>query len=69
MASDINKVRHVREVDSIMGGPNINSFLAIKGWILLNSTTQSATGDSGPYSWPVCQVGWIGEGEPQIPSA
>ena len=71
--ADINKVRHVVEVDPNLWHADrsneVNDYLAIEGWILLNVGTQSATGDSGPHSWSYFVLGWTGEGEPPIPAA
>ncbi len=71
MVDDINKVRRVVEVDPNVwaseGSSDVNDYLDIDGWILLNTGTHSAKGDSGPYSWIYYSVGWIGDGEPQVP--
>ena len=63
-------VTHVEEVDPnvIVGGRsnNVNDYLSI-GWILLNTGTNAATGDSGPYSWVYYSLGWVGHGSPTFP--
>ena len=73
MAPNINKVRYVIQVDPNLWhhdqSNEINDYLAIDGWILLNTATEASTGDSGPHSWIYYSVGWIGEGEPKIPPA
>lgn len=67
------RVRHVEEIDpNLYHGDRsneVNDYLSIQGWILLNVGTHTARGDNGPYSWVYYSVGWIGEGEPQFPAA
>ena len=71
MAEDINKVRHVIEIDPHWAGRDrsseVNDYLSLEGWILLSTAKHSGTGDSGDYSWVSYVVGWIGEGDPNIP--
>jgi len=71
MAEEINKVRHIEEIDPTMHyssrSGEVNDYLSLDGWILLNTGTRASTGDSGPYSWIYYSIGWIGEGEPNIP--
>ena len=75
MGNEINRVKYVQEVDpNITHGPsgpssNVNDYLSIEGWILLETGKHASTGDSGPYSSVYYVVGWIGEGEPEIPPA
>ena len=70
----LSRVRHVEEVFSyVQGGPRehtnkVNDYLNIEGWILLNTGTQAGRGDNGPYAAVYYSLGWIGEGEPQIPN-
>ena len=68
-----HQVKHVIEVDpSLMPrghSEEVNDFLAIPGWVLLNTGTVATRGDNGPASHIYYAVGWIGEGEPQIPEA
>jgi hypothetical protein len=66
------RVRHIEKIDpNLWRGDRsneVNDYLS-NGWILLNTGTEASTGDSGPYSWVYYVVGWIGEGEPEVPLA
>lgn len=62
----IHDVKHVVEA-SDSSGLEVNDYLAIDGWVLLEVTKQTNEGDAGPYSYPVYSVGWIGNGEPVHP--
>jgi len=70
---DINRVRHVEEVDPKEWFPDksneVNDYLSAGGWILLNTATRATTGDSGAVSRVVYSVGWIFPGDPTIPPA
>lgn len=68
----LNRVRHVVEVKPARLGEwprgnsrKINDYQSIDGWVLLETETADQGYTGGPYAY--FWVGWIGEGEPQIP--
>ena len=69
----INRVSHVHKVDPdyIDRGrsPEVNDYLMMGSWILLNTGIDTAESDSGPRSRVHYIVGWIGEGAPEFPPA
>jgi len=75
MATDdrpfLSGVRHVEEVDPNVVRPDrsndVNDYLDLGGWVLLNTGTHTAHGDNGPYSWVYYSVGWVGAGEALFP--
>jgi len=75
MAEEINKVRHIEEVDPNVWVPDksneVNDYLSRGGWILLNTGTRASTvGDGGAaVSRVYYAVGWIWPGDPKIPTA
>ncbi len=73
MAQDdplLAKFRHVHEIipDNYGGGVghDVNDYLA-KGWVFLNSGVHTGPSDHGPSSTVNYVVGWVGEGEPEMP--
>ncbi len=46
---------------------NVNDYLAIDGWILLNTGTRTAEGDSVACTWCDFVLRCIGNGAPQFP--
>jgi len=71
----INKVGHIEEVDSKEWfsdrSNEVNDYLSLGGWILLNTGTRASTvGDGGAaVSRVYYVVGWIWPGDPKIPPA
>ena len=70
---DMSKVSHVEEVDPALfqrdRNTDVNAYLAIPGWVLLNSGTHSYQGDHGTSFSIYFAVGWVGDGPPQFPPA
>ena len=64
-------VRHVEIVNpNLVQRPRsseVNDYIHMDGWILLDTGKNAYEGDNGPYSIVYFVVGWIGEGEPQFP--
>lgn len=69
----LTRVRHVEEVDPSIwrGGRSneVNDYLVLEGWVLLNTGTRTGRGDSGPYASIYYSLGWVGDGEAQFPPA
>ena len=71
MSSDMRAVKYVVEVDPNQvyrdQSDNVNDYLAIDGWIMLEVGKKATFGDSGQVSWIYDSVGWIGAGDPVLP--
>jgi len=73
MAEEMNNVSHIEEVDPNLWrgdkSSEVNDYLSMHGWILLNTGVHTNASDSGPSSSVYYAVGWIGQGEPVFPPA
>ena len=75
MSNPIQDVSYVHVIDTgqIAGrageSQEVNDYLAMDGWILLEVTKTTVEGDNGPGSWAVYHLGWIGEGLADYPPA
>lgn len=73
MTEILTKVSYVIEVDTGLRyderSSEVNDYLASENWILIATGSHASTGDSGPASWAVFSLGWIGDGDPEIPPA